>query len=105
MMKAPLFWSAVTEHLRLVAQGVNQLADGKSNAYGTVTLTANAASTTVTDPKAGPSSIVTLEPRTANAAAAVATTYVTTHGDGTFVLTHANNAQNDKTFGYSLQGG
>jgi hypothetical protein len=38
-------------------------------------------------------------PMTANAAAALATTYIVP-AKGQFVITHANNAQADKTFRY-----
>jgi hypothetical protein len=49
---------------------------------------------------------VFLSPQTANAAAALATTYVQA-ADITkqqFVITHANNAQTDKTFGWVVLG-
>lgn len=82
----------------------NQLGQGRSNATGLVTLTANAASTTVTAINCGDGSQVFLSPKTANAAAALATTYVSTISNGSFVLTHANNAQVDKTFGWVALG-
>jgi hypothetical protein len=43
---------------------------------------------------------VLLMPKTANAAAALASTYVTATAPGTFTLTHANTASTDRTFGY-----
>jgi hypothetical protein len=82
----------------------NQLGQGRSNATGTVTLTANAASTTVTAINCAEGSQVFLSPKTANAAAALATTYVSSVLNGSFVLTHANNAQADKTFGWVALG-
>lgn len=75
---------------------------------GSVTLTANAASTTVTIIRAvGMASGVFLSPQTANAAAAVATTYIApaTMTADSFVITHANNAQADKTFWYQVVSG
>lgn len=77
---------------------INQLGQGRSNAVGSVTLTANAASTTVTAQNCGSGSSVFLFPKTANAAAALATTYVGTVSNGSFVITHANNSQSDKSF-------
>jgi hypothetical protein len=87
---------------------VNQALKGKINSVGTVTLTANAASTTVTNPLVGDSGcVILLFPQTANAAAALATTYIATAGytrSTSFVITHANNAQVDKTFSYVILG-
>lgn len=77
---------------------LRQLIEGRSNAVGTVTLTANAASTVVTAPTCGINSAVFLFPTTANAAAIVAATYVGTVASGTFTVTHTNNANADKTF-------
>lgn len=69
---------------------------------GTVTLTANAASTTLTDDNITASSVILLMPTTANAAGALATTYIGTVAVGSATITHANNAQADKTFKYSV---
>lgn len=83
-----------------LSQAINELFQGRSNAVGTCTLTAAATSTVVAAENCGDESQVFLTPRTANAAAAIATTYVSSVGNGTFTLTHANNAQVDRTFGY-----
>ena len=82
------------------AQAINELFQGRSNAVGSVTLTASATSTAVAAENCGDESQVFLFPKTANAAAALATTYVTAVGNGTFTITHANNSQTDRTFGY-----
>jgi hypothetical protein len=79
-------------------QAIRDLFAGRSNAVGTVTLTANAASTVVTAINCGAGSRVFLMPTTANAAAIVAATYVSSVGQGTFTITHTNNANADKTF-------
>lgn len=86
------------------AAALQGLAQGRSNAIGEVTLTANAASTVVTAINCGGDSEVFLTPKTANAAAALATTYIATVVAGSFTITHANNAQTDKTFGYVCLG-
>jgi hypothetical protein len=66
----------------------------------TVTLTANASSTTLTDARIRYDSPIILVPTTANAAGALATTYISESSrvNGSAVITHANNAQSDKTF-------
>lgn len=89
-----------------IVRAIRDLFMGRSNAMGTVTLTANAATTTVIAPNIGDQSVIHLTPRTANAAAALATTYITAANTtpGQFIINHANNAQVDKTFGYSIQG-
>lgn len=104
MDEAPRTWGQVPEHLRILADRINLLINGRSNAVGDVTLTANAASTTLTDARIGVDSCIALMPTTANAAAALATTYVSARGKGTATITHANNAQTDRTFRYAIQG-
>ncbi len=85
-----------------LSQAINELFMGRSNAHGTCTLTANVTTTTVTAENCGDESQVFLFPTTANAAAEVGngTIYVSAVANGSFTLTHANNAQTDRTFGY-----
>lgn len=85
-----------------LSQAINELYQGRSNAIGTVTLTASAATTVVAAENCGDESVVFLSPTTANAAAEIGngTIYVSAVGNGTFTLTHASNAQTDRTFGY-----
>jgi hypothetical protein len=80
------------------------LLNGQSRNRGSVTLTANAASTAVNDARFQSAQTVVLSPMTANAAAALATTYVSARTAKQFTLTHANNAQVDKTFEYIFVG-
>ena len=84
----------------------NQMVDGKTNNFDTVTLTANAATTTYTNPLIKPATRVFLFPMTANAAAIVAATYITAANitDGQAVITHTNNANADKIFAALLIG-
>lgn len=88
------------------AFSIQQLASGRSNAVGTVTLTANAASTVVTAQNCGAGSVPVPVPMTANAAAEVGagTLYVSAVANGSFTLTHANNSQTDRTFGWVALG-
>ena len=92
----------VNIHLWNLTDAINALIDGRSNAVGTVTLTANATSTAVEDNKFQSDMVVVLQPKTANAAAALATTYITdaNKAKGTFTITHANAATLDRTFAY-----
>ena len=81
----------------------------KWNASGQVTLRANQV-TTVVDKSVAPGATnvamgdeIMLSPRTANAAAALTNVYVSSVLQGSFVLTHANNAQTDRIFGFGVR--
>lgn len=84
----------------------SQVHIGKLQCTGTVTLTANATSTTVADVRAGAFSFVGLTPLTANAASAQAAgnVYVSTRAKQQFTITHPNSAAADKTFAYAVLG-
>lgn len=94
----------VVHGARDVFEVVNSLRDGKVNSTGSVTLTASSATTTVADLRAGQDSVILFMPTTANAAAAVGGLYVSARGKQSFTLTHANNAQTDRTFAYVVLG-
>lgn len=85
---------------------VNRILQGKTNNFGqsTLTLTANSATTTLSDVRIGINTVILLQPTTANAAAATANVYFGTPGDGTVTVNHANNAQTDRTFKYVVIG-
>lgn len=83
---------------------LNQVLDGKTNNTGSVTLTANSATTTLTNPLITATSVITFSPQTANAATATGNLYVSAKADGSATLTHANNAQADRTFDYVVTG-
>ena len=87
---------------RQVAQVVNLVVDGKQNNLGSVTLSANSATSVVSDTKAGADSCVLLMPTTANAASASA--FVSSRGKNTFTITHGNTSATDKTFVYAVIG-
>lgn len=94
-------------HLRYQMLGyLQQDATGESNfmgaaSKGTVTLTANATSTTVTNAAIVASSAITMSPVTPHAGNDGATTSWVA-GTGQFVITHANNARTDRTFEYAV---
>lgn len=83
---------------------------GKTNNTGTLTLTANAGSTTLTLAPGivGTDTQLFLFPKTANASAEIGagTLYVSASSvtSNTFTITHANNAQNDRTYAYMFVG-
>lgn len=92
-----------------VAIAVNQALNGKINSYARVTLTANAASTTVNDPRIGADTVIFLMPQTANAAAELknGTIYIKPSDyvlKTSYKITHANDANADKTYGVLLIG-
>jgi len=82
------------------AESVNGLIDGRQDVTGEVTLTANSGTTTVTDNKFESQMIPVFVPFTANAATGLTALYVSARTKGGFTLTHANNAQTDRTYGY-----
>lgn len=90
------------EHRRKLAKAINAAVNGRINAVTTITLTANAATTTLTDSRISVSSFIGLTPRTANAAAELGngTLYIADAGrlNGSAVITHANNAQTDRNY-------
>ena len=91
---------------REVSSAVNLLLEGKLKSTGSFTLTASATSTTVTDLRAGRSSVVLYTPITANASAEVGngTIYISARNKQNFVITHANNGQTDRNFIYVVIG-
>ena len=100
------FASNLREQLVRVTVQVDQLMAGKHRAHGTMTLDTGAASTAFTDSRVGGNSVITYSPTTANASAEIGagTIYISSTGDETFTVTHANNAQADRTFNYTISG-
>jgi hypothetical protein len=98
--------SSQEKDLGKFALAIQQLANGRSNATGLVTLAAGATTTTVSNINCAAGSTVQLTPTTVDAAAALATTYVpaATVTKQQFIIQHANNAQTDRTFFYVVLG-
>lgn len=96
----PRDWPDLRDWLRQVADVGNNIMDGKINSCFTVTLTANAATTSVSNARIRANAALLLMPTTANAAAALANVYQTYPNvtDGIAILNHSNNAQADRTF-------
>ena len=88
----------------MIALGMQRLFDGKINATGTVTLAANAATTTLVDRRIGRNTKVYLMATTANAQAEIPYQTFPNANLRAAVLNHANNSQSDKTFSFALLG-
>lgn len=90
---------------------IRSLIRGRSNATIVVTLTANATTTTITTaeaPNMNENAYAFFTPLTANAAAALATTYAAisrVSGSLQMTITHANAATTDRTFAIEIRGG
>ncbi len=89
-----------------IVLAIQQLAAGRSNAVGRVTLATGAASTVVTDNNCAAGSVPVLVPATANAAVEVGdgTLFISAVSDGSFTITHANAATAGRSFLYALIG-
>jgi hypothetical protein len=72
------------------------------DAVGEVTLAASVTTTAVTDNRVTKNSVIVLSPTTANAAGALATTWIADYDTNEFTVTHANNSQTDRTFRYII---
>jgi hypothetical protein len=92
--------------LKKIVLSIQQLAAGRSNAVGSVTLETGAATTTVATANCASGSTPILTPTTANAAAEVGngTMYVSAVTNGSFTITHANSATAGRTFLYAIVG-
>lgn len=89
---------ALGDALERISLVVNNILLGKMNNTLAVTLTANATSTVVSDPRINTTSVFLFDPRTANARAAVLSMYVSSVASDTMTITHTNTATTDRTF-------
>jgi hypothetical protein len=90
--------------LKKIILSIQQLAAGRSNAVGTVTLATGTPTTVVTTAKGtcAPGSVPILIPTTANAATefGAGSWYISAVGIDTFTITHVNSATTGRTFAY-----
>ena len=100
----PRYWRDSTDHKALMAEAINQSLSGKLNCSGTVTLTPSATTTTITNPLIGVYSQISFMPETANASAEIGggTMYISSRSAGSAIITHANSAQTDRHFTYTV---
>ncbi len=101
-------FTTVTSYLRSLRGVIQSMWNGKLNCTGEITLTANAATTVLNRKGLSPQSVVTFDPKTANAATELygATMYVLTANrlNDAWTITHSNGAGVDRTFQYSVLG-
>ena len=92
--------------LKKIVLAIQQIAAGRSNAVGSVTLATSSATTTVTTANCAQGSTPILMAASANAAAEVGngTMYVSAVTNGSFTITHANSATTGRTFLYAILG-
>lgn len=92
--------------LKKIVLAIQQLAAGRSNAVGSVTLATSSSTTTVSTRNCAAGSTPILTPATANAAVEVGngTMYVSAVANGSFTITHANSATTGRTFLFALVG-
>ncbi len=95
-----LHGAASERWVRRIVDTVNRSLSGKLNVTLSVTLTANAASTVITDARISAFSALMFAPLTANAATeqAAGGLYVSAQQSGQATIQHANNAQADRRF-------
>ena len=90
---------------RAVAEVVRGVMDGKTNNTGSVTLaTGGATTTTLTDRRIGPDSVIVFVPASTAANADATRVYASAQGQGTATVNHAANITADKTYRYAVIG-
>lgn len=101
---APGFQVDQVLHRRQISVWMREAHQGHLGNTGDVTLGTGVAATSVTDFRIGPNSVIGLMPKTANAAGALATTYISSRSADGFTLAHANTTTADRAFSYSILG-
>lgn len=94
------------QRIPIIVNMINQLAHGRSEVAGSVTLTVNAATTTVSNAVIPAGCYPQLTPASANAATEMGngTCYVSAVAKGSFTITHANAATTGRTFHWYAPG-
>lgn len=103
MSLTQLPYKGETEKEDAIIRHINQIVLGNLNNTDSVTLDENSATTTVKNSRVSASSYIDFMPTTANAASEISagSMYVSSQTNGEFTITHANNAQADRTFRYT----
>lgn len=90
-------------HRQEMARAIQQLFQGQNNATLQVTLDADVTATTVEDARISQQTAAVLVPMTADAAAALGTTYCVPSA-GQLIINHGSAASTDRTFQLALIG-
>lgn len=90
------------EDLTKINQAIEQIDQGRLNCSGTFTLAASATTTTVAAPTVAPGTEIVFSAKTANAAGALATTFIldSNISAGSFIVSHASAASTDRSFSW-----
>jgi hypothetical protein len=90
---------------RAVAEVVRGIMDGKTNNTATITLaTGGAVTTTLTDRRIGPDSVIVFVPASSAANADSSRIYASAQGQGTATVNHVANTVANKTYRYAIIG-
>lgn len=90
------------QDLTKINQAIEQMDQGRLNCSGEFTLAASATTTTVPAPTVAPGTRIVFSPTTANAATALATTFIldSNVSAGSFIVSHASGASTDRSFSW-----
>lgn len=93
--------------LRILIGAIRQLADGRSNVAGQVTLRANQTTTTVSNAAIPAGCFPVISPASSDAAGewGGGSIYVSSVANGSFVITHANDASTSRLVNWYAVGG
>jgi hypothetical protein len=98
-------WDQVeSEHRSKLARAINRINGGKFNATGSITLQPSQTTTTLTDSRVSATSFIDFMPKSAHAAAAKPSIFVTNLINGAATVNHASSANTDQTFTYLVIG-
>jgi len=88
--------------LTKINQAIEQIDQGRLNCSGFFTLAASATTTTVAAPTVAPGTPIKFSPTTADAAAALSTTFIldANVAAGSFIVSHASAGSTDRTFSW-----
>jgi hypothetical protein len=89
---------------RRVADSLNRVIEGRTDAYGTVTLSQGTTSTTVLAPYVSEDSTVCLSPMTSKAAGDLTKIWISQVNNGSFVIGHHNHSDPDLIYRYLWAG-
>jgi len=90
--------------LTQIARALNLVLGGKLNARTTLTLTASATSTTLTDTRIGPNTHIALTPLTSSATAIDIAPYISAQTKGSATISHGSSTASDLNFSALLIG-
>lgn len=92
------------EQARRVREALNLVLQGKMNCNADVVLLKDAVSTTVSDVRAGPNSVILPMPTSPNGSLAFSVWRVSTRTTGSFVFSHVSTSTSDATATYAIFG-